>query len=105
MNRSKFSITFSEISWPEDPDGSGDDYIERSGYVAQNITLREAWEYLRGYHCEANVIPWRNASISWLTFYVVDDRPEYGLTRSLHLNKVTPSTSRRIARLFNAYKE
>lgn len=96
----RFDITFETITPESAEHGESAD----SGFYMENITLREAWEFLRweGY-CEASDghIP----SARWLTFYG-EQCPMTGdyVNYSLHFPKNLSQHSRlRIARLFGCY--
>ena len=96
-----FSITY-EIITPESAE-NGD--CEETGFEAENLTLREAFDMLRwiGGNCEpsdSGLSPY-----SWLSFYCEPDF-RTGETKNYALHwprNLTYSTRRRIAKLFRAY--
>lgn len=96
-----FSITYEIITQESAENGD----CEESGFHAENITLREAYDILRwtGGHCEAS-----DSTIgpgSWLSFYCEMD-PMTGETTNygLHMPRnTTNATRRRIAKLFRCY--
>lgn len=96
-----FSITY-EIITPESAE-NGD--CEETGFEAENLTLREAFDMLRwiGGNCEpsdSSLSPY-----SWLSFYCEPDFVT-GETKNYALHwprNLTYSTRHRIARMFRAY--
>lgn len=95
-----FDITF-EIITPESAE-YGD--AEASGFEMENVTLREAYDFLRwqGGYCEASDSDTKQAQ--WLTFYGEPDfRTGETTNYSLHIPRnATPSSRMRIAKLFRA---
>jgi hypothetical protein len=106
----KFSVTFER--WDEESVEIGD--TDDRGFVIENVSLREAMQSGLDYRfpswagaCEANDSRHENAR--WLTFdnwnEGTRERIETGIIeqRSLHIpDNVTPSSRKRIARLFGA---
>lgn len=96
-----FSITYEIVTEESAEHGEA----EESGFEAENITLREAYDILRwiGGHCEAsdsNLGPY-----SWLSFFCAAD-PYTGETKNYGLHfprNLTNATRHRIAKLFRCY--
>ena len=96
-----FCVTFESFT-PESVEHS--DASER-GYVAQDVTLRDALALCEGSdHVEADCYPvTREYPPRWFTFYPSDPDP-YADVHSLHLpDTLTTSTRLRIARLVGCY--
>lgn len=104
-----FAITYHTIT----PESAEDGDVAESGWVinghGSRVTLGDCYWALRnggaiGSHVEANESPVRNPR--WLTFYQVSEDFATGATINwtLHLpDSVTPSSRRRIARMFGCY--
>lgn len=96
-----FSVTY-EIVTPESAEDG--DAAER-GFEMQDVSLREAWEFLRwqGGHCEASDSHILTAR--WLTLYGEQDYRTGSYTNySLHLPEgLSQNTRLRIARLFRCH--
>jgi len=96
----RFDITY-EIITPESAEHGETD---ETGFTMQDITLREAWDFLRWEgSCESS-----DSTIStarWLTFYGEQDYATGGYTNySLHFPAKLSQYSRvRIARFFRCY--
>ncbi len=95
----KFSVTYETIT-PESAE-IGD--CEDRGYIAEDVTLREAIGELNGAAVEPSCYPF-DADYPYTWFSTVDGDTDYRTGaveyRSLHLPKnLTPSTRARIARL------
>lgn len=95
-----FSITYEIITEESAEHGEP----EETGFELEDISLREAHEFLRwtGGYCETNCSDARQAT--WISFYC---EPDYmtGETKNyaLHIPKSATAASRaRIARLFKA---
>lgn len=109
MTRKLWNVTY-EIVTPESAE-YGD--AEEHGFVAQNVSFRDALNYWDGMHChvEANCYPVNNRGRicvcpRWFTAYKVNDgtRDYYETgaeeSRDLHIpDHITPSSRLRIARL------
>lgn len=96
-----FNVTYEVIT----PESAEDGDYEESGFQMENVTLREAWEFLRweSGNCEASSSD--IATARWLTMYGEMD-PFSGDTTnySLHFPEKLSAASRvRIARLFRCY--
>jgi hypothetical protein len=95
-----FNVTF-EIYTDESTEHGE---AESSGFELENVTLREAYEFLRwnGHNCEASCSDVGQAG--WLTFYNgANFRTGETINYALHMpDKLTASTRKRIARIFNA---
>jgi hypothetical protein len=98
----KFSVTY-DIITPESAEQG--DYAE-SGYVLDNVSLRDALHEFTTGCCEANCHPFSVTSPPrWFTYYdgATDDETGATENRSLHLpHNITPSSALRIARLVEA---
>lgn len=96
----RFDITYETVT----PESAKHGEFADSGLYMENITLREAWDFLRweGY-CEAS-----DSTVStarWLTFYEAQDYKKGDrVNYSLHFpDGLSPSSRIRIARLFRCY--
>jgi hypothetical protein len=96
----RFDITYEVITEESAEDGDS----AESGFTMQDVTLRDAWEFLRweGY-CEASDS--NTSAARWLTFYGEQDHATGDMTNySLHFPAKLSQYSRiRIARLFRCY--
>jgi hypothetical protein len=93
-----FSVTY-DIVTPESAEEG--DYAE-SGFLAENVSLREAIDLLGGCASEADCSPFSvTCPPRWFTLYgSMDYRSGETESRSLHLPAgTTPSSALRIARL------
>jgi hypothetical protein len=76
--------------------------FEETGFTMQDVPLREAYDFLRfsaGY-CEASCSD--IAQARWLSFYnEADFQTGETINYALHFPRITGSSRRRIARLFN----
>lgn len=100
-----FSVTFETVT----PESAEHGDFEDSGFVSENVSLREAVETL-GYgngRVEANCYPVNLHCVPrWFTAYQTSENYTTGETenRSLHLpDNITPSSALRIARLLGCY--
>jgi hypothetical protein len=95
-----FDITYEVINEESAEDGDS----AESGFTMQEVTLRDAWDFLRweGY-CEASDSD--TSAARWLTFYGEQDHATGDMTNySLHFPAKLSQYSRiRIARLFRCY--
>jgi len=97
----KFNVTF-EIVTPES--AAEGDAAER-GFVAENVSLREAYKAIGCYALKADEWPVR--SPRWFTNFEYDEDFQTGAreSRSLHLpNHLTEASRMRIARLLGVVK-
>ena len=92
-----FNVTFETITEKSAEHGEFEDI----GFTMQDVSLREAYDFLRfnAGHCEASCSDIRQAR--WLTFYneadfYTGEATNYGL----HFPNITGSSRKRIARLF-----
>lgn len=97
----RFDLTYETITDESAEHGEA----AESGYEAEQVSLREAHDVLRwhGGHCEASDYPVTNPR--WLTFFGETDY-QTGETKNLSLHipdTVTPSSKRRICKLFDCY--
>lgn len=96
-----FSVTYESFT----PESVEEGDASERGYVAQDVTLREALSLCEGFdHVEADCYPvTREHPPRWLTFYPSDSDP-YADVHSLHLPEtLTTATRLRIARLVGCY--
>ena len=121
----KFDVTYETITAENAEHGDFEDlglfrltfYVEASGFISQDVSLREALEDINGYGChvEADCYPVgfsdQGGSIPrWFTFYQTNEGTreffETGTTenRALHMpDNISPHSVMRIARLINCY--
>jgi hypothetical protein len=104
----KFSVTFER--WDDEAIEAGD--TDDRGFVIENVSLRDAIQLGLEYRCPSwagacEASDSRQEQARWLTFYNWNDGTrefyETGIVeqRSLHIpDKVTPSSRRRICRMF-----
>lgn len=97
-----FDIHYETIT----PESAEHGDVEAQGTIAEGVTLRDAYQRLRySYsYCEANEYPVK--APTWLTFYDVEENMATGSRTnwSVHFPPtLTPSTRRRIAKLFRCY--
>ena len=107
----KFNVTFERIT----PESAENGDVESRGFIAEDRNLRDAVYYVCGFsdpsylpQCESDEWPVR--APRWFTFYKTNDgtRDYYETgaeeNRSIHVpDNATPSSRRRLARLFSAY--
>lgn len=98
-----FHVTYEIIT--DESAEAGD--VAESGFEAEGITLREAYDILRwtGGYCEASDSSFCLGPYSWLSFYCEPD-PYTGETKNYALHfprNLTNATRRRIAKLFRCY--
>lgn len=112
---SQWSVTFDVIT-TESLEGGG---VDRSGYIAQCVTLREAVSHFRGEtddggpslsddgsFPEPNSLPFDKDGPGWITQTFSLDDPDEGISeaRSLHFpDNITPASRRRLCRLLDVY--
>ena len=102
----RFNVTFETIT--EESAENGD--TEDSGFLSQDIPLRDALDEISGDGCHVEADSCSPAIPRWFTFYHTNDGTrefyETGTheNRALHLpDDITPSSALRIARLVGAY--
>lgn len=98
MSTARFSITYETITQESAEDGEA----ESQGYIAESLTLRDAFNALRfdGYAQEADC--WPCLRPRWLTFGAdVDYRAGAETSKSIHFpESITTASARRVARVF-----
>ena len=103
MSRSRFDITYETVTPESAENGDSAD----AGFLAENLTFREAMDELRWYrggHVEADSCPVHRPR--WFTFIAASENYATGevTSYSLHIPEhVTESSRQRIARLLGCY--